>query len=102
MEDVFEILRGAATSDSEIAAALRQTNERRHQDMVQLARSLAAKGALRPGVTEEEAADLFWAMSAPDWYRMLVTERGWSPEQYEAWQAFTLTAYLLAGRQSPC
>ncbi len=98
--EVFEVVRGAAASDPEIAALQREGSERRHQDSEVVARSLAAKSALRSGVTREQAADLLWAMSAPDWYRMLVVERSWSPAQYETWQVSSLMSFLLPGHES--
>jgi AcrR family transcriptional regulator len=91
----FEILRGAAASDPEIAALYREGGRRRYQDQQQVAHSLAARGALRPDITEEQAADLLWTMSASEWYRMLVVERGWTAQQYEAWQVASLSSVLL-------
>jgi AcrR family transcriptional regulator len=93
----FEIVRGAAASDPEIAALYREGGRRRYQDNQAVAHSLAARGALRPEVTEQLAADVLWAMSAPEWYRMLVVERGWSAEQFEMWYTSSLSSFLLAG-----
>jgi AcrR family transcriptional regulator len=91
----FEILRGAAASDPEIAAVYREGSKRRYEDSALVAHSLAARGALRPGITEEQAADLLWTMSASEWYRMLVVELGWTAEQYEAWYVASLSSFLL-------
>ena len=43
-------------------------------------------------------ADLFWTLTAHDQYRLLVVERGWSDEAYEAWLVEALTR-LLSGRE---
>lgn len=32
-------------------------------------------------------ADVVWATNSPEFYGLLVSERGWTPEQYEAWLA---------------
>jgi AcrR family transcriptional regulator len=96
----FEILRGAAAADSEIAAVYREGSSRRYEDTKAIAHSLAARGALRSDVTEEHAADVLWAMSAPDWYRMLVVERGWTAGQYQSWYVASLSSLLLR-RDSP-
>jgi AcrR family transcriptional regulator len=93
----FEILRDAAASDPEIAALYREGGQRRYRDNQTVAHALAAKGALRSGVTEQAAADVLWAMSASEWYRMFVLERDWSPEQYEAWHMLSLSGFLLPG-----
>jgi AcrR family transcriptional regulator len=92
----FEILRGAAASDPEIAALYREGGRRRYQDNQLVAHSLAARGALRSGITEEQAADVLWAMSASEWYRMLVVEHDWSAEQYQAWYVASLSSFLLS------
>jgi hypothetical protein len=44
-----------------------------------------ARGALRPGLTLDEAVDVYYALAGTDVYRSLVRERGWSPERYEHW-----------------
>lgn len=98
--DVFEIVRGAATADPEIAALLRQRGARRLQDTRAMAESLARKQALGPGLTIEQATDLLWALSAPELYRLLVAERGWSPERYEQWLAAALIYSLLGHHET--
>ncbi len=37
----------------------------------------------------------FWATNAPEFYLLLVEERGWPPEQFEAWLAELWTRLLL-------
>ena len=93
--DVYEIVRGAATADAEIAALLRERGARRLHDLAAVATSLADKWALAPGLSVDRATDLLWAVGAAEMYRLLVSERGWTPEQYEAWPAATLVHSLL-------
>ena len=85
--DVFEIVRGAATADPEIAAILTERAARRLEDARSVAESLARKGALRGNMTADQATDVIWVLTAAYTYRLLVTERGWSPDQYEEWLA---------------
>jgi AcrR family transcriptional regulator len=94
--DVVEILRHAGTADSEVASAWHGADERARAAQAPLVRSLAAKGALRPTLSEREAADVLWALSGPDVYRMLAVERAWSGDRYERWLADSLAAVLLA------
>jgi hypothetical protein len=54
-------------------------------------------GALAPGLTVERARDLIWLHTAPDTYRLLVLERGWSLDDYQRWLATSLAAALLQG-----
>ena len=93
--DIAEIVRGAAAADPEIAAMRRALSESRLQDTREVAESLAGKGALAPGITLDQAADQLWAVGSSEIYRMLVVDRGWSPEQYERWLASSLICSLL-------
>ena len=94
--DIFEIVRGAATADTEIAALRRNLNESRLADMGMVAQSLAAKRALKPDITVDQATDVLWALGSAEMYRMLIVDRGWSPSQYQQWLAQTLLDSLLA------
>jgi AcrR family transcriptional regulator len=93
--DVYEIVRGAATADPEIASLLRERGEQRLDDLRAVAGSLAAKGALAPDLGVEMATDLLWALGAAEMYRLLVAERGWSADLYEEWLAQALIDALL-------
>jgi AcrR family transcriptional regulator len=97
--DLFEIVRGAAAADPEIAAHHQEMSTARLEDNREVAESLAAKQGLGPGVTVGHAADLLWTLGSADVYRMLVAERGWSPDEYERWLASSLIHSLL-GRPS--
>jgi AcrR family transcriptional regulator len=94
--DIFEIVRGAATADPEIAAKRAALADGRHLDSQTVAEALAAHAALRSGVSVEQAADSIWALASGELYRMLAVERGWPPEQYERWLAEGLASALLA------
>src|SRR5215469_11161888 len=74
--------RVAPIGDPEIAATLEEISAARHERMTVNARGLAKAGHLRPGITVEQAADIAWAYSSPELYELLVTRRGWTPEQY--------------------
>jgi AcrR family transcriptional regulator len=93
--DIFEIVRGAATADAAIAALRRSLSTSRMEDIRLVARSLMHKGALRPGLNEDHVADLLWALGSAEMFRMLVVERGWSPDRYERWLAENLCQTLL-------
>src|SRR5581483_4465821 len=45
----------------------------------------AASGILRQGLKESDALDILWSLTGPDHYRLIVTERRWPAEKYEAW-----------------
>ncbi len=93
--DIFEIVRGAATADAELAALQRNLTETRLADVRMVALSLAEKDALKIGIPVEQATDILWALGSADIYRMLVVDRGWSPSQYQQWLGRTLMDSLL-------
>jgi hypothetical protein len=80
----------------ELADVARQIETRRRQNQVRLIASLREQGALRPGLSLEEATDVLWALTSYDLYRMLVVEQRWEPERYETWLAQLLVQHLLA------
>jgi AcrR family transcriptional regulator len=94
--DVYRILSIASGSDPAAAALLAEYQRARGDGQRRLARSLARAQALRPGLRERDAADLIHALMSPELYRLLVVDRGWSPERYEEWLGRTLTDQLTA------
>lgn len=83
--DVMEIVRGAAASDPAIAELHEQRRKARHANQRTVAQRLQQLGALPPETTLETATDLLWLYTAPEIYRMLVIERGWSGKRYRDW-----------------
>ncbi|WP_028051069.1 TetR/AcrR family transcriptional regulator [Cellulomonas sp. URHD0024] len=83
--DLFDVARAAAASDAASAARWDTEQQWRYAAQQRLARSLASRAALRPDVTEGVAADLLWTWCGHDMYRLLVIERGWTPDDYEEW-----------------
>jgi hypothetical protein len=35
--------------------------------------------------SQQTAADIIWSMNSPEFYLLLVEQRGWSPKQFEDW-----------------
>ena len=92
---VHRVLADAARSDQDAAALLAEIARQRHEGQQGIARSLARSGALRPGLSERDAADVIHALASPEVYALLVTDRGWSGERYETWLRSILTDQLL-------
>jgi AcrR family transcriptional regulator len=74
-----------AQVEPDLAALWREIAERRAVNMRRLVADVAAPEGLRPGVSREEAADIIWSLNSPEYYLLLVRDRGWSPEQFERW-----------------
>jgi AcrR family transcriptional regulator len=92
---VDDIIRGAAAVDAEIAALRSEAQAYRYRNIRQLVSWLAAKGPLRGGLSEDDAAAIAWTMSSPEVHGLLRVARGWSAERYAAWLAQSLARILL-------
>jgi AcrR family transcriptional regulator len=93
---LFRVLQGAAPLDPELDALWHGISQRRARNMRLLARNLAATGRLRPDLSVGKAADIIWSMNSPEFYLLLVEERGWSPGAFERWLADAWIRLLLA------
>jgi AcrR family transcriptional regulator len=82
---LIRVLQGAASLDSELEALWQTISQRRADNMRLLAKDLAATGRLRSGLSESKVADIIWSMNSPEFYLLLVEQRGWSLEEYERW-----------------
>lgn len=95
------LVRAAADSDVELAAAWEQMQAERLTRMAGHARRLAEEGHLRQGVSADEARDVFWLYTAPEIYDLMVVGRGWSPERFGGWIGDAYVAALLGPHPSP-
>ena len=91
----LDLLRGAASIAPELTELARQVEARRREYQGRLITYLISRGVLQQGLQPEEATDELWALSSYDLYRLLVVERGWASERYEAWLAHMLLQRLL-------
>ena len=71
------LVRSAAVSDPDMAALLRASNDDRDERARHHARFLKERGYLREGVTLAQATDLLWTCMSPEFYDLLVLQRGW-------------------------
>jgi AcrR family transcriptional regulator len=92
---VHRILADAARSDQDAATLLAEIARQRQEGQRRIARSLARSGDLRPGLRERDAGDVIHALASPEVYGLLVIDRGWSGDRYEAWLADILSGQLL-------
>lgn len=92
----FDLMRGAGVVAPELAKLQQQRERVRYEKEKGTITFLRDSGRLRPGLSHKTARDIFWMLTGGDLYRMLVSERGWSPQQYQDWLADTLVHSLLA------
>jgi AcrR family transcriptional regulator len=90
-----EVLRQGAALDPEVAALRDVSEAERLTGARGIVRTIAAKGPLRDGLTEAAAADVLWLLMAPDQYRRLTRERGWSDTRFARWYADAMVRLLL-------
>jgi AcrR family transcriptional regulator len=91
-----EVIRSAAALDREIEGLWDRINTEYHANQRAIVESLDRKGALKAGLDAVHATDILWTLNHPDTWQLLVTKRGWTPEQYEQWLADTASRQLLA------
>lgn len=93
---IYEVLRGAATADPEIASLWELNKAQRFAGQHELLRILTERNPLRAGLTARPATDILFAIGSPETYRLLVIDRGWSADRFERWYSDTLSRLLLA------
>ena len=92
----YKLLRQAAAVDDEMAELERTRAAQRLGSYRSGASLFAKRGALRDGLSLDDAAALIYATGHPDVYRFLVIEGPWTVDQWAAWVRSTLEAGLLA------
>lgn len=93
---LLRVLDAAAASEPELER-LRETHAAaRRAGLGRFAALLESRGALKPCLTADRAADIIWTVCAQANFDALVGSCGWSEAEYEQWVAETLQAALLA------
>jgi DNA-binding helix-hairpin-helix protein with protein kinase domain len=80
---LFRVLQAAAPLDANLSEMWREIAHRRAANMRLLATELATTGQLREELTLAKAADIIWSMNSPEFYLLLVEQRGWSAVAFE-------------------
>ena len=92
---IDDLMLSAAGSDPEIAAL--RTDIQQRQRLTGMRYALATiKGAdpLRADLSDDEAADILWALAGPDMHRLLVGQRHWTVGRYRRWLADSIQRLL--------
>lgn len=90
---LIEAVRSAAGGNPEAARLWAAIETSRLEGMAEVAGMIGAGGGL--AMASEEARDTLWVLCSPALAVMLLTERGWSPDHYEAWLARAIERMLL-------
>jgi AcrR family transcriptional regulator len=92
---VFVALRDAGATDSDSAAQWEQIAQRRAHNMLQFAADLRSTGELRQDLTDRDVADIIWSMNSPEYWLLLVGERGWTHRRFASYLVDAWTRVLL-------
>lgn len=93
--DIVAVLRTGARVDAELGAAWAEGMRRRHAGIERLVARLEVAGHLREGITSVRAADIISAVVTDEACDVLVDQRGWSFDDYEAWLRDTMRTLVL-------
>lgn len=95
-EPCAEILRFMRESgDPELISRLKEIEMGRFERLADLGPQLERSGLLSQGMSGPVAVDLAWSLTGPATYEHLVLDRGWTPDQFEAWLGASLPALIL-------
>ena len=98
-----EVIFSAAAADPEIKRLLDRIWSQFYDNQRDVVKALHRRGALKPGLGVNRAADVLWTLNHPNVYLLLLESRGWTPEEYERWLGDISCAELLrdGGRSKP-
>ena len=90
---LLTVVRGTVGTDPDLAAQWDLNEGQRRSSFRALPHLLAERGALRPGLSVDDAADLAFLIHSADNYMVATGVLGWSPER---WQCTTITLLTTA------
>lgn len=93
--EVMRIVRDAAFTDPTIADLWERIETEFRTVLHGFAHRLDELAALAAGMDVTTATDILWTLNHPDLWRLLVRERGWTPEEWETWFGDTAIEQLL-------
>jgi AcrR family transcriptional regulator len=92
---MLRVIRSAAEVDPDGAALWDLIQADFYENQRALVAAIEQHGGLRRGLDVATAADILWTLNHPDVWLLLVGERGWTPDEFEAWFAEVLEQQLL-------
>jgi AcrR family transcriptional regulator len=92
--DMLRLVRDAAPLEPEIAGLWERIQTEYRTNQREVVASLG-RGALKPGLSVDRAADVLWTLNHPNTWLQLSVIRDWSPAQYERWVGDTSCELLL-------
>ena len=91
---IMKMVEAAAATDPGIADLWPNQEDPRLTVQTTVATSLVGKPGARADITVERAADILFGLLSPELYLLLVSDRQWSPADWETWTYQTLLPQL--------
>ena len=91
---LMRVVATARGGDPDLDAFVATVDAERLAGATMVARLWERHGWLRPDVDPDRARDVIWTLNSPDVW-LLLTQRGWSPQDYESWIATGLRSMVL-------
>ncbi|HXS08003.1 MAG TPA: helix-turn-helix domain-containing protein [Rhizomicrobium sp.] len=82
---IFSVLQAAAAQEPDLKALWQEISRRRAANMGLLAQDLVATNQTRRDLSLSQIADIIWSMNAPEYFLLLVAQRGWTAEEFAHW-----------------
>jgi AcrR family transcriptional regulator len=92
---LLDVIRDAAPTEPELASLWKRIQLEFYENQRAVVDDLHRRKALRGGLDVARASDILWTLNHPDVYRLLVSDRGWTPDEHEEWLGDILCDQLL-------
>jgi AcrR family transcriptional regulator len=91
-----EVMRDAAATEPAAKELIREDHERRHRTQEGLVAMLLERRPVRAGLDRRRAVDTFFALVNSATFDLLVTQRGWTMNQWQDWVTDLVERQLFA------
>ncbi len=89
------LMRGASAFSLDLRKTEQEFEALRFKLQEARVKKLFEERKAKKGLSIAEARHILWMYTSRDIYRMLVQERGWTPDEYQHWLADTLVSALV-------
>jgi AcrR family transcriptional regulator len=93
---LLRVIRSAAVVDADGATLWNLIQSDFYENQRALVETIHELGELRADLEPTRATDILWTLNHPDVWLLLVGDRGWTADQFEAWFAEITHQQLLA------
>jgi AcrR family transcriptional regulator len=92
---IYDVIQ-AASADPEVAKLLADLTQERRANWLELAILIAAKDGFDQDLSPQRAADILYTLAGPDVLRGVVTDSGWTPQEWRDFVRTTARSQILS------